>query len=1277
MKRSILCFLCLAITSLYSCEKEPENQNPPGGNSETPSTPVSEYVVSNLSMCIPSEGGECSFAFKTTDSWTASVINDRAEGWLAFSPTSGQSGSVTVLVKASVNEGYEDRSATLRIVSGKNTTDLLITQKQKDALLITTTKYEVPKEGGELSIEVKSNVSYSYSIEDADGLLTDHTAKTKALETRILSFAVGANSNTDRREGRIVFTDGTLKEVVSVYQEGNRAPEKTDLRILLSEKEITMDAGGGTVRVEAVSDRNVSIRIPEGYEWIQEGNRESTNTFFLSVTENNSAENREGFVSFTDAESGFSENVSILQMGKDAVAVAKTNYSFGLEGGTLALDVVANKQVDASSDADWLYLEAGQSSGSKLVFTVARANAGTDRTGTITLRSGTAIQTIKVRQFHQDSPISFECQVVKDRLIALFDMNGDGELSFKEAADVTTLMNVFNEVSQQIDVGVFYDENGDLKSSSPNTQYRWARNLVDTHSITSIDELQFFTGLTEIAPYAFYRMPFLNRVTLPKGIKVIDAYAFAVDGGFSIYQYEQGRRGLDTIIFPDGLESIGDNAFSGRPLSNGIVFPSSLKSIGSRAFSNCCYTPRNQFDMGEAVIGLKNIVIPESVELIGCSSIYNGSYDGNAFYGCLALESIEIPATIQYISANSFTDCPRLKAVTGSAVSRDGHAVVNDDGVLMFFIGGRMNEYGIPDGVKRVHERWARYGDSPVVLYLNDGNAVPRGSWLCHSDGSFFTEDEMDAYKVKTITIPSSFEKPADNVFKYLNNLESFKGKGATSDGKGLVIDNCLVAVAQAASPGFNIPSGVTEIGPYAFANSLVTEVIIPDAVQRIGHGAFIDCAALESATLPKGWTTLVESMFAECGNLTQIHGLESIDEIKQNGLSGCNSLLKRFKVPASVKILGPGCLMNTNSEPNIIEFESLVPPQIVCPAGFGLVYDSESKSYIVETAPFSDNTKTTVYVPDIAYDRYHSKYYGWGNISCRKLSELYSTPVFHIREFDEWRGAHQAHILRITEEGKDEYTYHYDLIKVEAGSFERKMPRDPSSTVTVNITKDYYMAATEFPQWLWLDVMHCNPSTFPERYNTGGYWGEDSDFYPVETVSWEDCNAFLQALNELTGLSMRLPSEAEWEYAARGGKFSQGYAYSGGNDLSSIANYHDTFGNYTIRCGERTANELGLYDMHGNVWEYCQDYYRDWGDDSDAVPSGDDPAGPAAPQEGSRVIRGGAYNYRGFSYREDRGMDRVEVFDGFIGVTNNRRGIQEMNTGKDVGFRPGCRYSG
>ena len=165
-----------------------------------------------------------------------------------------------------------------------------------------------------------------------------------------------------------------------------------------------------------------------------------------------------------------------------------------------------------------------------------------------------------------------------------------------------------------------------------------------------------------------------------------------------------------------------------------------------------------------------------------------------------------------------------------------------------------------------------------------------------------------------------------------------------------------------------------------------------------------------------------------------------------------------------------------------------------------------------------------------------------------------------------------------------------------------------------------------------------------------------------------KDSNDFLQELNKLTGLSMRLPTEAEWEFAARGGKYSNGYAYSGGNKLSTIANYHDY---YTSRCGVLNANELGLYDMHGNVWEYCRDYYQDWSYNPATVPAGDDPIDLHDSQGGSRVIRGGSFNYPGFSYWEGRGWDRVEVFDGFIGVRNNRGGIQEIDSRKDVGFRP------
>lgn len=1196
LKTSVFGAIIFIVVGLSSCKKEIVG---PYNNSGTPDTPTSEYIVSNLSMSIPAEGGDCSFSFKTTDTWTASVINGRADGWLTFSPTSGMSGNVTVMVTASKNEGYEDRSATLRIVSGKNTTDLLITQKQKDALLVNAAKYEVHEDGGDISIEVKSNVNYDYTLEDADGWLTENTAKTRAMETRTLSFVVAPNESTDRREGRIVFTDGNLKEVVSIYQGAAKAPEKPDPRILLSKKDITIESKGGTVKVEAVSGKNVSIKIPEGYGWIQEGNKESTNTFYLTVSENSSLDNREGFVSFTDAESGFSENVNILQLSKDAIVVSKSSYSFGLEGGTLAMDVVSNMQVNASSDADWLSLAKSKAVDSQLVFSIAGAEAGTDRTGIITLRSGSAVQKISVRQFPMDSPIVFECKAVKDRLVELFDADCDGELSYKEAAEVTTLMNVFT------------DDSGDP--------------LVNLNSITAFDELQYFTGLNEIAPYTFCGAHNLNKVTLPPGIKVIGAGAFsAVQLGME--SYEQGIRGLDTIILPEGLEEIGRYAFAGRPLNNGVVFPSTLKTIEREAFRNCCYYPNgNAYDVNVKCIGLKKIILPETVERI----------DYAAFRGCQALESVEISSSIRNISS-AFEQCIRLKSISGSALSKDGSAVVNRDGVLLFLIGGKKNDYSIPEGVRRV-------SPSCNILYLNDGVitcslGTPR---LHNIDGTPLTREEQDLYAMKTLSIPSSFERPANNerLFGMMTYPLKFKGANVTPDGKGLVIDNCLITVAIAAEDGFAIPSYVTEIAYRAFSSTKIKKVIIPDSVCEIGEYAFASCDSLKSVKLPKNCTRIVSGMFNGCKNLINIDGIENVTEIGDRGLYDCVKLLARFKVPASVKQLGNSSLSASRS---VIEFQSLVPPRIVNP-------DNKNG------APTFD-PGAIIYVPDIAYKRYHEANYGWNNIETRKLSELYATPVFHTREFDkQYSLGENRHVLRITEEGKDEDEYHYDFIKVEAGSFKRKVPVPPSETVTVNITKDYYIAATEFPQWLWIDVMHFNPSEFTNTYllNTDLPKGE-SDFRPVERVSWEECNAFLQEFNKLTGLSMRLPTEAEWEYAARGGKYSRGYAYSGSNELGYVAWCQYNSNNVTHPCGLKLANELGLYDMHGNVGEYCQDFYEDW-DSAAKVPSGDDPIGPEATDSPkSHVARGGDYHY-----------SRYSNSDGFIGILQNRC------FGRTCGFRP------
>ena len=199
-----------------------------------------------------------------------------------------------------------------------------------------------------------------------------------------------------------------------------------------------------------------------------------------------------------------------------------------------------------------------------------------------------------------------------------------------------------------------------------------------------------------------------------------------------------------------------------------------------------------------------------------------------------------------------------------------------------------------------------------------------------------------------------------------------------------------------------------------------------------------------------------------------------------------------------------------------------------------------------------------------------------------------------------------------------------FKMIRVEGGTFtmgseDGDSDEKPTHRVTLS---SYYIGETEVTQELWEAVMGTTVRQQRDKVNTSNSLCGIGYNYPMYYISWDECKTFISKLNSLTGKSFRLPTEAEWEFAARGGIKSQGYKYSGSNTIGNVAWYDGNSGEETHPVKTKSPNELGIYDMSGNVCEWCQDWYGDYGTLSQTNPTG--------PSSGSfRVNRGGScFNY-------------------------------------------------
>lgn len=365
---------------------------------ENPPAPESPSITVESEEDIPvfdTAGGTLALTFTTTSDWTASV-DGAASGWLSVSPASGEAGTHTLSLVTTANDSYDERNASVTITSGSVKKTITVTQKQKDALILTSNKVELEAEGGDFSIELQANVEVTYEIESGAQTWLTPVARSRGLTSSFLAFHAEANEEAEARQAVIKLAGGNgLTEEVTVYQIG------TGPALVLSQSEYIVSSAGETIQVELRSNTAYEIEMP-GVDWLRENSSRSLSTYthYFIVDPNETYDARSAVIRFIDRENGIEQTVTVTQMQRDAIVVAQNVYQIGVEGGALNFAVQANVDFTVSTNADWItQVEARGLTERMLCFEVTPNEGEEMREAVITLESGSVKQTIKVQQF--------------------------------------------------------------------------------------------------------------------------------------------------------------------------------------------------------------------------------------------------------------------------------------------------------------------------------------------------------------------------------------------------------------------------------------------------------------------------------------------------------------------------------------------------------------------------------------------------------------------------------------------------------------------------------------------------------------------------------------------------------------------------------------------------------------------------------------------------------------------------------------------------------------
>ena len=365
------------------------------------------------------------------------ALSGETVSWCRPSKTTGQNNDV-VTFNIDENNLPDDRNATYTFTCATESAKFVLTQKGKDALTVTKSKFEVSAQGEQIAVEVNANISFDYEIAQADKSWVSYVGS-RAMTTSRLLFSISPNEETATREGTITITSEIGKETIKIYQFG------ASPALVLTQKEYIVPSDGQTIKVELNSNVDYEVAMPS-VDWITESPTRaiSTHTHYYTIASNTTCDNRSTEIHFYNKENNIDEIVEITQLQKDALIIGKTDYQVPQEGGTV--DVTLQNNIDFEikiNESDtWITQIATRAlQENKLRFNISENTTGAERIGKIMIANTqqNISQTITITQ-SAIPVLDIPDPNFKAYLVTNYDQNSDNEISRFEIEKLKSLI---------------------------------------------------------------------------------------------------------------------------------------------------------------------------------------------------------------------------------------------------------------------------------------------------------------------------------------------------------------------------------------------------------------------------------------------------------------------------------------------------------------------------------------------------------------------------------------------------------------------------------------------------------------------------------------------------------------------------------------------------------------------------------------------------------------------------------------------------------------------